>query len=114
MSLPIADTYSFARNKTIVKSIDDQWKADLCDIQSTRKQNNVKAFILRCIDCFSKHAWAESPQQKTAAEIIKASEKILDSGRKLKRIQPDCGSDFTNKKVQAFLRKHNMLFSITD
>ena len=104
----------FARNKTIVKSIDDQWQADLCDMQSKAKQNDGKTFILTCIDCFSKHAWAESLQQKTADEIIKALERILDSGRKPKRFQSDRGSEFTNKKVQAFLRKHNILFFTTD
>jgi hypothetical protein len=63
-----------------VKSIDDQWQANLCDMQSKAKQNDGKTFILTCIDCFSKHAWAESLQQKTADEIIKALERILDSG----------------------------------
>ena len=69
---------------------------------------------MTCIDCFLKHAWAESLQQKTADEIIKALERILDSGRKRKRFQSDRGSEFTNKKVQAFLRKHNILFFTTD
>ena len=32
----------FARNKTIVKSIDDQWQADLCDMQSKASNNNGK------------------------------------------------------------------------
>ena len=70
----------FTRNKTIVKSIDDQWQADLCDMQSKASHNDGKTFILTCIDCFSKHAWAESLQQKTADEIIKALERILDIG----------------------------------
>ena len=30
----------FTRNKTIVKSIDDQWQADLCDMQSKAKHND--------------------------------------------------------------------------
>ena len=62
----------FTHNKTIVKSIADQWQADLCDTQSKVKHNDGNTFILTCIDCFSKYAWAESQQQKTADEIIKA------------------------------------------
>ena len=104
----------FTRNKTIVKSIDDQWQADLCDMQSKAKHNDGNTFILTCIDCFSKYAWAESLQQKTADEIIKALERILASGRKPKRLQSDRGSEFTNKKVQLFLRKHNIQFFTTD
>ena len=52
--------------------------------------------------------------KKTADEIIKALERILASGRKPKRLQSDRGSEFTNKKVQLFLRKHNIQFFTTD
>ena len=62
----------FARNKTIIKSIDDQWQADLCDMQSKSRKNDGNTFILTCIDCFSKYAWGESLQQKTADDIIAA------------------------------------------
>ena len=53
----------FTRNKTIVKSIYDQWQADLWDMQSKAKHNDGNTFILTYIDCFSKYAWAESLQQ---------------------------------------------------
>ena len=104
----------FARNKTNVKSIDDQWQVDLSELQSKAKHNDGKTLILTCIDCFSKHAWTGSLQQKTADEIIKAFEKILDSGQKPKQFQSNRGSEFTNKKLQAFLQKHNILFFTTD
>ena len=104
----------FTRNKTIVKSIDDQWQADLCDMQSKSQDNDDNTFILTCIDCFSKYAWAESLQQKSADDIIKAMERIFASGRKPKRLQTDKGSEFTNVKVQTFLRKHNVTFFTTD
>ena len=104
----------FAHNKTIVKSIDDQWKADLCDMQSKAKHYDGKTFILTCIDCFWKLLWAETLQQKTTDDIIKALKRILDSGRKSKRFQSECRSEFTNKMEQAFLRKHNILFFTTN
>jgi hypothetical protein len=75
----------YARNKTIIKSIDDQWQADLCDMQSKSRYNDGSTFILTCIDCFSKFAWAETLKQKTADEIIKAMERIFASGRKPKQ-----------------------------
>ena len=104
----------FPRNKTLVKSIDDQWQVDLCDMQSKQHSNDGKRYILTCIDCFSKFAWAESIKQKTADEIIIALEKIFASGRKPKRLQSDSGSEFRNKKVQVFLRKNNIHFFTTD
>lgn len=104
----------FRRAKTIVKSIDDQWQADLCDMQSKVDDNDGKTFILTCIDCFSKYAWAESLQDKTADEIVKAMTRIFAGGRKPKRLQTDKGSEFINAKVQAFLRKNNVKFFTTD
>ena len=104
----------FTRNKTIVKSIDDQWQADLCDMKSKSNDNDGNTFILTCIDCFSKYAWAESLQTKSADDIIKAMERIFASGRKPKRLQTDKGSEFINVKVQAFLRKHSVKFFTTD
>ena len=104
----------FKRNKTIVKSIDDQWQTDLCDMQSKSSHNDGNAYILTCIDCFSKYAWAEPLQQKTADNIIKAMSRIFASGRKPKRLQTDKGSEFTNAKVQAFLRKNKVDFFTTD
>ena len=104
----------FARNKTIVMSIDDQWQADLCDMQSLARANDGNTFILTCIDCFSKYAWAEPLQRKTGDEIIAAMERIFAGGRKPKRLQTDKGSEFTNAKVQVFLRKHNVHFFTTD
>ena len=41
-------------------------------------------------------------------------ERIFASGRKPKRLQTDKGSEFTNAKVQAFLRKHNVKFFTAD
>ena len=101
----------FTRNKTIVKSIDEQWQADLCDMQSKAKYNDGKTFILTCIDCFSKYAWAESLENKTADEIIKALERILASGRKPKRFQSDSGTEFKKKKYNLFFVNTTFNFS---
>ena len=104
----------FARNKTIVKSIDDQWQADLCDMQSRARDNDGYRYILTCIDCFSKYAWAEPLRDKTGEEIVAAMTRIFASGRKPRRLQTDKGSEFVNVKVQAFLRKHSVDFFTTD
>jgi len=104
----------FARNKTIVKSIDEQWQADLCDMQSRSRANDGHTFILTCIDCFSKYAWAETLRNKTGDEIVAAMTRMFASGRKPKRLQTDKGSEFTNVKVQVFLRKHNVEFFTTN
>ena len=68
-------------------------------MQYKQHSNDGKRFIITCIDCFSKFAWAESIKQKTADEIIIALEQIFASGRKPKRLQSDSGSEFKKKST---------------
>lgn len=105
---------NFPRNKVIVMSIDDQWQADLCDMSSKAKDNDDHTFILTCIDCFSKYAWAIPLKSKFAHEIIRALKEILKSGRKPKRLQTDKGKEFLNKKVQSLLSQHGIQLFTTD
>ena len=100
---------NFPRNQVIVMSIDEQWQADLCDMSLKSEMNDDYTFILTCIDCFSKYAWAIPLKSKHADEIIRALTDILEkSGRKPKRLQTDKGKEFLNRKVKSFLQKHNI------
>ena len=98
----------FPTNKVIVMSIDDQWQCDLADMSSKAEYNDGYTFILTCIDCFSKYAWAIPIINKQADSIIEALNVIFKSGRKPKRLQTDKGTEFLNRKVQTFLRHHNI------
>ena len=98
----------FPTNKVIVMSIDDQWQCDLADMSSKAEYNDGYTFILTCIDCFSKYAWAIPIINKQADSIIEALKIIFKSGRKPKRLQTDKGTEFLNRKVQTFLRHHNI------
>ena len=98
----------FPTNKVIVMSIDDQWQCDLADMSSKAEYNDDFTFILTCIDCFSKYAWAIPIVNKQADNIILALKAILKSGRKPKRLQTDKGTEFLNRKVQSFLNQHNI------
>ena len=106
---------NFKRNKTIVKFIDEQWQADLCDMSSLAKDNDGYTFLLTVIDCFSKYAWAELLLNKSGDEILKALTRLLSrSKRSPKRLQTDKGTEFTNAKVQRFLRERKIEFFITE
>ena len=98
----------FPTNKVIVMSIDDQWQCDLADMSSKAEYNDDYTFILTCIDCFSKYAWAIPIMNKQADSILEALKIILKSGRKPKRLQTDKGTEFLNRKVQTFLRQHDI------
>ena len=99
---------NFPTNKVLVWNIDDQWQCDLADMSSKSEYNDGHTFILTCIDCFSKYAWAIPIMDKRADSIIDALKIILKSGRKPKRLQTDKGTEFLNGKVQAFLREHGI------
>ena len=105
---------NFPRNRVIVMSIDEQWQADLCDMSFKAEDNDDHTFILTCIDCFSKYAWAIPLKSKHADEILRAFKEILKSGRKPKRLQTDKGKEFLNTKVQKFLSQHGIHFFTTE
>ena len=105
----------FPRNPTIVKSIDDQWQADLVDMSSKAKDNNGYTFSLTVIDCFSKYAWVEPVMRKTSTEILKALKRIMEGQerRKPKRLQTDDGKEFKNALVQSYLKEKGVGFFTT-
>jgi hypothetical protein len=48
----------FAFRKTMASYVDQQWQADLVDMQAFEKQNKGYKYILTVIDVFSRFAWA--------------------------------------------------------
>ncbi|RWS18941.1 hypothetical protein B4U80_00593, partial [Leptotrombidium deliense] len=67
----------FTRNRIIVEGIDEQWQADLVDMQQFQSENNGNKYILTVIDVFSKYAWAEPVKNKSSANVVKAFTKIF-------------------------------------
>ena len=49
---------NFKRNQTVIGGIDQQWQADLADMQALSRKNKGTKYILTVIDVFSKYAWA--------------------------------------------------------
>ena len=56
----------FPRNHTHVQGIDDQWQADLVDMQEFSRHNSGTKYLLTVIDVFSKYAWEIPLKRKTA------------------------------------------------
>ncbi|CAB3987965.1 uncharacterized transposon-derived [Paramuricea clavata] len=56
---------------------------------------------------------AEPIKTKTGENLVKAFEKILKKGRKPETFHSDKGTEFMNRKFQAFLEKHNIRFFTT-
>ncbi len=110
----------FPTRRVIVGGIDDQFQADLVEMIPYAKENNNYKYMLTCIDCFSKYAWAIPMKNKTADETIKAFDIIFSEAaapgcaRKPRKLQTDHGKEYTNKKLQYYLNKLNIHWFATN
>lgn len=101
--------YNFKRNKILVAKVNQQFQADLVDLQQYSRQNSGFKYLLTVIDCFSKFAFAIPLKTKTGKEVAQAFKKIFKE-RTPQYVQTDKGKEFLNKDVQeifdSFLVKH--------
>lgn len=102
----------FPTNRVIVSSIDQQWQADLVDLNNLKEYNQGFRYILTCIDILSKYAWAVPLKTKRGEDIVKAF-KVLFSSRKPICLQTDQGSEFKNANFQKFLKEKQVHFFTT-
>ncbi|GFX95812.1 putative uncharacterized transposon-derived protein F54H12.3 [Trichonephila clavipes] len=103
----------FKRNRVLVGGIEEQFQADLLDLQSLSQYNNGYKYLLTCIDVFSKYAWAIPLRDKKSKSILKGFEKIFRE-RKPLSLQTDKGTEFKNKAVQTYFKKMNVHFFTTN
>jgi len=103
----------FKRNRIIVGRIDEQWQADLIDIQKIKNYNAGNRYILVAIDVLSKYAWGQPLKAKTGKCIVEGFRKIFKKGRIPEKLQTDHGKEFLNKNFQNFLEKENVHFFTT-
>ena len=69
----------FKRRQTIVGGIDQQWQADLADMQHLAKQNNQQRYLLCVIDVFSKFSWVIPVPNKTGKKEVNSRIKSFKS-----------------------------------
>ena len=105
--------HKFPTRRVIVSRIDDQWQADLVDMQSYKSQNNQHNYILTVIDIFSKFAWAIPIRKKTGEEVKKAFVTLFKE-RIPSKIQTDKGLEFINKTTQDLFKKHKVHWFSTE
>lgn len=106
--------YKFPRRRYMVRGVNEQWQADLVEMQPYSKQNQGYRYILCVIDIFSRYAYTRPLHDKTGKEVAQALSDILkSSGVTPKRLQTDQGREFYNKEVQQLLAQNNIeLFSV--
>ena len=93
----------------IVGGLDDQWVADLVEVQPLAKYNRGIRYLLTVLDVLSKYAWVQPLKDKTGVALVKAFEKILKEGRRHpNRLQTDRGKEFYNRTFQRWLDEQDI------
>ena len=93
---------------------DEQWQADLVDVQALKKDNDGYRFLLTVIDVLSKYAWVVPLKGKTGKSLVDAFDAIFKKdGRVPERLQTDAGIKYLNKKFQRFLTSNNVRHFVT-
>ena len=104
----------FKRNRVIVNGKDEQWQADLVDVQALKKDNDGYRFLLTVIDLLSKYAWVVPLKDKTGKSLVDAFDTIFKKdGRVPKRLQTVAGKEFLIKEFQRFLTSQDVRHFVT-
>ena len=68
------------------------------DMSKYAAENDGITFILLVIDIFSKYMWLQPMKNKTGGETAKAFKRILQTGRKPRRLRTDKGNSYKYNK----------------
>uniref|UniRef100_A0A1I7XN16 Integrase catalytic domain-containing protein n=1 Tax=Heterorhabditis bacteriophora TaxID=37862 RepID=A0A1I7XN16_HETBA len=95
---------NYPSQRVYFNRIDEQWQADLVEMQMYADENDGFRYLLTIIDCFSKYAWVVPIKKKTSSLTQDAFKSIFSQGRKPTKIQTDNGKEFYNKEMQVFFK----------
>ena len=103
----------FQRGRVVVEGIDDQFDIDLASLIYYADENDGYKYLLVVIDIFSHYGWVEPLKDKTANEIVKAFDKVLQEGRIPERLCSDSAKDFTSEKFQKYVKSKKITHFVT-
>lgn len=98
---------NYPRQRYLVSRIDEEWEADLVDLQKYSRQNDGYKYLLVLIDVFSKQAHVRPLKSKSEGSVADALENIFQKVTP-EIFRSDSGAEFKNKNVAALLRKYNI------
>ena len=97
----------FPTSRVLVFGPDEQWAADLVDVQKLKRENKGTNYLLTVVDVFSKYAWVLPIKQKTGPLMAQALATLFKtSKRSPQKLQTDDGKEFYNKHVTKVLKEH--------
>lgn len=97
------------RRPIIVKKPLELIQIDLIDMQKYRHSNRNFAYILTCIDLYTKLAFAAAVKTKSPKHIVPALDEMIKFYKgKILNISSDSGLEFFSKQSKSFFHKHNI------
>ena len=105
--------HSFRKARVVVSGIDDQFDMDLADVSNISEENEGVKYLLLVIDIFSKYLWVEPLKNKTAKDVVKALQNILNKGRICQKLRSDNGKEFNNTVMKTYLKNKGIYYFTT-
>ena len=96
------------RLPTLVFNTDEEWQADIAEMQSFARENRGMRYLLTCIDILSEYAWVIPMKTKTGADVQHAFQSIFSQGRIPQTIQTDQGKEFYNSTVKKLFDEYGI------
>ena len=99
----------FPTLRVLVFGPDEQWAADLVDVQKLKRENRGTNYLLTVVDVFSKYAWVLPIKQKTGPQVAAALATLFKtSKRSPQKLQTYDGKEFYNKHVTKVLKDNDV------
>ena len=92
----------FKRPRLIVSDRDQQWDCDTLNMTYFKDYNNGYAYILICIDIFTRYLITRPLQSLRGAHIKEVFNDIFSLNEKPQTIRTDRGSEFMNELMGAY------------
>jgi len=101
----------YPRRPFVVNFMDEQWQADLSDMQWYKTENRGYAWMMVVIDVLSRFLWVEPLKNKTGEESTRGykaiEQRALQNGHRLPSwLYVDKGTEFYNRIFQHHLASH--------
>lgn len=104
--------FSQSTTTTICINLKEKYHADLVDIRNISRHNQGAQYFLTVVENSSHYAFVRALHDKTAQEVTRAMEDILNEistyGPQMKILQSDNGSEFIAQEFQDLLKRYHI------
>lgn len=105
--------HRFKRKQVIAPYIDYQWDIDTAFFIDYTKENDGYGYFILAIDIMSRYIWTKAVKTPSGSETVKALKAFFKSDRKPDYLRSDQGTEFDNRLVNSFYKKHKITHFVT-